>query len=297
MNSKYERFKGVFTALLTPYHKDGSIHTESLKKMVEYGIAKGVNGFYIGGSTSEAFLLSQEERKQLFKTAIETCKGRAVAICHAGAISTKHSIDMAQYAESIGADAISAVTPFYYPLSADEIVAHYKAITNAVSLPFIAYCIPGFSGVSFKPEHFRSLYEHDRIIGVKYTHFDLYAMERIKQINPERIVYSGFDESCVGGVAMGADGIVGSTFNFFAADYIKIRSLIHDGKVDEALVIQHKLNDFIDVLLEAGVFAGLKYILSKQLNIETNGVRAPLKQLNSKDMQRFDALLSKYGYS
>ena len=90
-----EKFKGVFPALLTPFDKNGAINTDSIKKLVEFNVKKGVNGFYVGGSSGEGLLLTVEERKQLFKAAAEANEGRTTLIAHVGTICTDHAIEMA----------------------------------------------------------------------------------------------------------------------------------------------------------------------------------------------------------
>ena len=170
MNININRFKGLLPALLTPYDKNGKISSDSLQKLIDNCIGQGVDGFYVGGSTGEAFLLTTEERKLLIKLAMEAVAGKKPVICQVGAVGTDIAIDLAQWAEKNCADAISAVAPFYYPFSKEQILNHYTAITDSVSIPMIVYNIPGLSGVSLSEDDFKRLYEHDRIIGVKHTH-------------------------------------------------------------------------------------------------------------------------------
>lgn len=288
------KFKGIFPALLTPYDSSGKINEESIKKLEDNCLTKGVNGFYIGGSTGEAFLLSHKERKQLIDTAVKGCDNRGVTICQIGAVSTNHSVDLAQYAESAGASAISAVAPFYYPFSKEEIINHYLEITNSVSIPMIVYNIPGLSGVHFTTEDFKKLYEHERIIGVKHTHHNLYEMERIKAIDPSRLVLFGFDEVFISGMTMGADGAIGSTFNLLSERYIEIRQLLNSGEIEEARRKQSVINEIITVFILSGVFASLKYAISSRLGIEMGNVRAPFKPLSGNAKKEIDRVLDKY---
>ena len=116
-----EKFKGVFPALLTPFDKNGAINVDSVKKLVDLNVKKGVNGFYVGGSSGEGLLLTVDERKQLFKAAAEANEGRTTLIAHVGTICTDHAIEMAKYAKEVGFDAISAVAPYYYGFGYDAI--------------------------------------------------------------------------------------------------------------------------------------------------------------------------------
>jgi N-acetylneuraminate lyase len=295
MNIDIKRFKGLIPALLTPYDKEGRISPDSLQQLTDYCITQGVDGFYVGGSTGEAFLLSTEERKLLIRLALEANGGRKPAICQVGAVGTGIAVELAQWAEKNGADAVSAVAPFYYPFNKEQILNHYTAITDSVSIPMIVYNIPGLSGVSLSEDDFRRLYEHERIIGVKHTHYNLYEMERIKAIDPDRLVFFGFDELTLAGVAMGADGAIGSTFNLMAGEYIQLRKLFHEGKNAEALEKQKEINEIISTMIPLGVFASLKYAISSRRDIPMGEVRAPFTPLSDTEKARLDAVLDKYG--
>ena len=143
------KFKGVFPALLTPFKADGSINDDSVAKLIEYNVRKGVDGFYVGGSTGEGMLLTVDERKQLFRASAEANAGRTTMIAHVGTICTDHAIELAKYAKEVGFDAISAVAPYYYSFSYDAIKNYYLDIVNSVDIPMIIYNFPNASGFNF----------------------------------------------------------------------------------------------------------------------------------------------------
>ncbi|NQT58096.1 MAG: N-acetylneuraminate lyase [Bacteroidetes bacterium] len=289
------RFKGIFPALLTPFDEKGKINRDSVQKLVDYCLDQGVDGFYVGGSTGEAFLLTLEERKELIEAALEANAGRKTVICQVGAVGTAMAIELAKWAETKGADAISAVAPFYYPFTKDQVINHYMAVTDSVSLPMIVYNIPGLSGVNLTEDDFKRLYKHKRIIGVKHTHHNLFEMERIKSIDPERLIFFGFDEVTLAGISMGADGAIGSTFNLMAGDFIKLKKLFSEGKNTEALEVQKGINEIISVFLPLGIFAALKYALTSRRDIPMGDVLAPFTPLDEKGKRKVDEALEKYG--
>lgn len=129
------KFKGLFAALLTPFNSDWSINEASVKKLIDFNIANGTDGFYVGGSTGEGMVLTNEERKELFKFAADANAGRKTMIAHVGTISTDAAIDMAKCAEELGYDAVSAVAPYYYSFSPEAVTQYYKDIAASVSLP------------------------------------------------------------------------------------------------------------------------------------------------------------------
>ena len=108
------KFKGIFPALLTPFNEKDEINEKALEKLIEYNIQKGVTGFYVGGSTAEAFLLSDEERLQVYRLVKEIVGKRCTLIAHIGCISTGQTIMFGECVQSLGYDAVSAVAPFYY---------------------------------------------------------------------------------------------------------------------------------------------------------------------------------------
>ena len=115
-------YHGIYAALVTPYTKDGAVNYDELQKLVRHLISQGIDGFYVGGSTAETFLLSSEERKKTLEAVVEANAGEKKVICHVGAISTNEAIDYAQHAEKAGANAVSAISPFYYKFSKSEIM-------------------------------------------------------------------------------------------------------------------------------------------------------------------------------
>ncbi len=269
-------FKGIFTALLTPFTLDGKVNEKALEKLIERNIKQGVDGFYCCGSTAEVFMMTNEMRKGLMKTIADITKGRVTLIAHVGAVSTDECVDLAKCAYELGYDAVSAVAPFYYKFGYDEIVAHYNAIANATPLKCVVYNIPAFSGVNFSAAQLGDLISGDKFIGLKNTALDCFTIETVKSHNPTKIVYNGYDEMFLSGMAAGCDGGIGSTYNFMADKFVKILDLFNQNKMKEALAIQHECNEIITSLCKVGVMAGEKAILNI-LGYDFGDCRLPFK--------------------
>ena len=268
------QYKGIFTALLTPFTSDGSIHTRALAWLIERNIRAGVTGFYACGSTAEVFTLSTDERRTLMRLCAEFVAGRTTMIAHIGAISTDESVSLAKYAKELGYDAVSAVAPFYYKFTFDEILAHYRAIADATELPVIVYNFPAFSGVTLDADKLAVFMEDDRFLGIKHTSNDFFTLETVKSHFPDKLVYNGYDEMFLSGLAVGADGGIGSTYNLMAEKYVKIRAHYLAGEMDAARALQHECNEIIRVLLKLGVMAGEKAVLNL-LGGDFGGCRKP----------------------
>ena len=271
-------FKGIFPALLTPFDSKGNINKKVLTELVEYNIGKGVSGFYVNGSTAEAFLLTDEERNSVYETVAEAVNGRATLIAHVGAISTEKTISFAQTAKKCGYDAISAISPFYYKFSFEQIKKHYYTVVDNVDMPMIVYNFPNFSGVNLTVDQVAQFFCDSRFIGIKHTSNDFNALERFKASFPDKLVYNGFDEMFLSGIAMGADGGVGSTYNFMAEKFIKIMKLYAEGKTHDALEVQNEANRIIAVLSKIGIMESEKEVLC-QLGFDFGGARMPFSEL------------------
>ena len=170
--------RGIFSALLVSYNEDGSINEKGLREIIRHNIDNmKVDGLYVGGSTGENFMISTEEKKRIFKIVKDEAKDQIKLIAQVGSINVYESVELAKFATALGYDAISAVTPFYYKFSFNEIKDYYNTIINSVNNRLIIYSIPFLTGVDMTVEQFGELFENEKIIGVKFTAADFYLLE------------------------------------------------------------------------------------------------------------------------
>lgn len=269
-----DKFKGLFSALLTPFNEDGSINFDSLEKLVEFNLQNGIDGFYVGGSTGEGLLLSPEERMQVFECVKKANKGRATLIAHVGTICTLDAIKMAKKAEELEYDAISAVAPYYYGFTLDAVLGYYNDIVNSTSLPMIIYNFPNSGGFSLTKEIANKLFENEKFIGIKHTSGDMFTLNQFKTLNREIVVYNGFDETLLAGLSMGADGAIGSTYNFMGKKFKKIMNCFNSGEIETAKALQNEANEIICEMIKYGVFQSEKAILT-EMGIDMGQCRPP----------------------
>lgn len=276
---------GIFTALLTPFNDDYTINEASLKKLVEFNLEKGVNGFYVGGSTGEGMVMSPEERKEVFRIVKEAAGDRVPMIAHCGAISTDSAIDMAKTAEALGYTAVSAVAPFYYSFPYPAIRKYYDDIVSSVSIPMVVYNFPGGNGFTFTADYASEMFEDERFIGIKHTSADLFALQQFKQkIKRPVKLFNGFDEMCLGGLSMGADGAIGSTYNFMADRFLKIYDEFHNGSIEKAQKIQNGANEIIAEMIKYGVFQCEKAVLT-HMGIDMGPCRRPFLPISKEGFE------------
>ena len=172
-----EKYQGIFTALLTPFDKNDRVNEKELEKLVKFNIDMGVKGFYVGGSTAEAFLLSTDERKQIMDI-VKSAAPEATLIAHIGSIDERVATELALHAQKTGYDVISSVAPFYYKFSFEEIKNYYYRLADAAGLPMLVYHFPAFSGVNMGVNEMKQFLCDDRFIGIKYTSNDFFTMEQ-----------------------------------------------------------------------------------------------------------------------
>ena len=144
-----KHFTGIYPALVTPFDESGRVSLGIVTKLIDSLLEKGVSGFYVGGSTGEAYLLTSEERKQYLEAVMKVVDGRCDVIANIGMFATEHAIELARHAESVGVAAVSSVPPFYFPFEIKEYITYYHDIANAVTVPVILYNIPAMSKVNF----------------------------------------------------------------------------------------------------------------------------------------------------
>ena len=274
---------GVMPAMITSFNNDESINKEGIRKTVNYLISERVDGLYITGSTGETFLMSQEEKKQAIEIIVEEVNGRVPVIAHIGSIGTKITTELGQYAEKVGVDALSALPPFYYGFSNDEIFNYYKDISNSTSLPITVYNISHANLMDL--DMLKRLASIKNVKGVKYTaptHFNFSKIK--KEIGESFKIYSGMDEMTLSGLISGADGIIGSFYNLMPELFVEIYKQVKNNNINEAKKIQEKINIIILFALKKSGYPFIKMGL-KWLNIDSGYVRRPFNSIIDSEIE------------
>lgn len=280
-----KEFQGVYAALMTPFKADGSVDHEALKGLADHCIKSGLTGLYVGGSTGEGFLLTEEERMEVFRTVGKHLSGKCNLFAHVGAISTDSAIRMAKVAEASGFDAVSAVAPFYYAFPLEAIKTYYSDIMHATSLPMLMYNFPNAGGFNGMLDVVNEFIEDDKLLGIKHTSQNLFELEMFKHLKRHLFVFNGFDEMLVAGLSMGADGGIGSTYNFMPHIILDIYNSFNKGDIAAAQKAQEKANRIIEAMIPFGVFQMEKEILN-QLGIPVGECRKPFLPLSEEGKKK-----------
>ncbi|WES68978.1 N-acetylneuraminate lyase [Superficieibacter sp. HKU1] len=283
--------RGVMSALLTPFDAQQQIDKASLRRLVRFNIEQGIDGLYVGGSTGEAFVQSLAEREEVLEIVAEEGKGEITLIAHVGCVSTAESQQLASAAKRYGFDAVSAVTPFYYPFSFDEHCEHYRAIIDSADgLPMVVYNIPALSGVKLTLDQIKTLVTLPGVGALKQTSGDLFQMEQIRRAHPDLVLYNGYDEIFASGLLAGADGGIGSTYNIMGWRYQGIVQALEEGDIAKAQQLQRECNKVIDLLIKVGVFRGLKTVLHYMDVVSVPLCRKPFAPVEEKYLPELKTL-------
>ncbi len=241
-------FKGCGTAIITPFTEDG-VNFEEFGKLLEDQITNHVDAIIVCGTTGEASTMTESERKETIKFAVDKVAGRVPVIAGTGSNNTKAAVEMTKYVESVGADGCLVVTPYYNKTTQDGLVAHYKAIAEATTLPIILYSVPSRTGVNILPATCKKLSEIENIVAIKEASGNLSQIAEIKNLcGDELSIYSGNDDQITPILSVGGIGVI-SVLSNVAPEYThNIVNNFLNGNIKEAIDAQVKAIPLIKAL-------------------------------------------------
>jgi len=287
-------FNGSATALITPF-TETSVNYEVLGELIEHQIQGGTDAIVFLGTTGEPSTMSFEEEHVLMDYAVKKVAGRAKVIFGCGSNNTADAVMTAKKAESYGADGLLAVTPYYNKCTQNGLVEYYKAICEAVSIPVIAYNVPGRTGVEIQPATMAKIAEIPNIAGIKDAGGNMSkTMETFRLVREKCDVYSGEDALNLPILACGGAGVISVLSNVVPADVKKLCTLVKDGKLQEAIELNDKL-----LPLANACFVEVNPIPVKQamnlLGFDAGTPRAPLTKLEPQNEEKLRAAMKNYG--
>ena len=228
----FEGMAGAYSALYTPFRKDGSLNEEMIEKVIGYGLARGLKGFYLTGSTGEGFLLSKEERKRVYSRAAKAANGHAKLIAHVGCLATDDAVELARHAAKVGIDWVSSVAPVYFGQNFDAAYDHYRRISSATDLPFMIYSL----GADIVPDRDAKFFDLKNVKGMKYTNYKYWTVQALRnRLSKEAIFFAGADEQVLPALATGIfAGCIGTSQNIIPAHFARICALAEKNNFAEA---------------------------------------------------------------
>lgn len=294
--------EGLIAAPFTPMHADGQLNLDAIGPMASLLGRQGVAGVFVGGSTGESLSLTLQERLDLTRTWISSAPRGQKVLIHVGAGSIEDSKAIAAHAQQHGATAIASMAPvFFKPRNHEELVAYCGAVASAApELPFYYYHIPFRTGVCLPVAGFlrAASTRVPKLAGVKFTHEDLMDYQECLALEDGRFdMLFGRDEMLLAGLALGARGAVGTTYNFAAPLYTRIIAAFQHGDIEEARRLQLRAVHMIQLLadMDAPVLSAAKAVMG-MIGVECGPPRLPLPSLREDQKNALRTGLEQLGF-
>lgn len=286
-------FKGCCTAMSTPFTSDG-INYPEFKKLINDQIDAGIDAILVCGTTGESSTMTETEKKEAIKFAVEVANKRVPVIAGTGGNNTKSVIEMSKYAESVGVDGLLIVTPYYNKTTQAGLVAHYSAVASSTSLPIILYSVPGRTGVNISPETCLELSKIENIVAIKEASGNLSQVAKIAALCGDNLhIYSGNDDQVLPTLSLGGLGVISVISNLAPAKFTKMTHDFFEGKFEEAKKVQLESIELIDALFCEVNPIPVKAALN-MMNYDFGTPRLPLIEMSPKGKERLEKALKNY---
>lgn len=288
--------KGALTALITPFDKNGNVSEKTLCDLVEWQVKQGINGLVPVGTTGESPTLSYQEHKRVIELCVRQVAKRVPVIAGAGSNSTKEAVELAEFAEKAGADAVLVVTPYYNKPNQRGMYEHFSTVAKAISIPLIIYNIPGRSVVDMTADTMAKLHhDFENIIGVKDATGKIErASEQRRKCGKDFVQLSGDDSTALGFNAQGGVGCISVTSNIAPKQCAELFQACRENNFAKALELNDRLMPLNRALFLEPSPAGVKYAAEK-LGICTSVVRSPIVPIEDGTKHIIDAALKHAG--
>jgi len=272
--------RGSIVALITPMDAQGDVDDQALARLVDLHIESGTAAIVAVGTTGESATLDEREHCAVIARIIELAAGRIPVIGGTGANSTTEAIRLTRCAADAGADAALLVTPYYNKPTQAGLIAHHRAVAEAVDIPQILYNVPGRTACDMLPDTAAELARVDRIIGLKEATGDLTRVERLRDLcGPEFAIYSGDDATGCELMLRGGDGVISVTSNVAPRDMAAMCRAALAGNREEALAINRRLDPLHQALFVESNPIPVKWALC-EMGLCQSGIRLPLTWLS-----------------
>lgn len=286
-------FKGCGTALITPFTNDG-VDFEELRKLIEFQILEGIDSLVICGTTGESSTMSLEEKKSVIEFSIKIANGRVPIIAGTGGNNTKEVISLSKYAESVGADGLLLVTPYYNKTTQNGLIAHFTEIAKSVSLPIILYNVPSRTGLNIEPETCLELSKIPNIVGIKEASGNISQVAKIANLCQDNLaIYSGNDDQIVPILSLGGLGVISVLSNIYPK---YVHDLVMDyltGNWQKATASQVYAIPLINALFSEVNPIPIKYAVNK-IGFKAGLPRLPLVELSDKNKEKIDLIMKNW---
>lgn len=274
------QFKGLGTALVTPFLQNGEVDYAVLKELTRHIIDSGVDYIVALGTTSEAPTLTDDEKNRIVRTLVEVNQNRVPLVVGMGGPSTHHILQQFKTFDFSGVSAILSVTPYYNKPTQTGLIEHYQELAYHAPLPVILYNVGSRTGCNMEPDTTLKLAEQKNIIGIKEASGLMNQIMYVVKHKPKDfLVISGDDAITLPLMAVGADGLISVVANAFPSEMAQMVHFAQDGNFAAAADIHYKLLNIIQACFKEGSPAGVKAFLAVQNRLEYY-LRLPLARVS-----------------
>lgn len=289
------KLTGILAAVVTPFNEDLSIDFEGIDRQVEHIVGNGIHGLVPGGSTGEFTTLSLEERKSANKRYVDAVAGRVPVLVGTGAQTTEETIELTRAAADDGADGVMVVPPYYDALSFDELLDHFRSVSEAVDLPIMYYNIPSNTGVELTPEQLARLGRETNVFSYKNTDDDFPSFtEAVLHHADDITALNGYDTLTFSALALGAQAGVWGAASILPAECRALFDAFADRDLDRARELWRKLQP-VCVFLESHNYAAAIKAGTTLVGVPSGPVRKPVRPLSEPVVEEFRQVLRSAG--
>lgn len=287
-------FVGCGTAIVTPFTDDG-VNYEEFRKLLENQVENNIDAIIVCGTTGEASTMTKEERKETIKFAVDVVNKRTKVIAGTGSNNTKEAVEMSKYAESVGVDGVLVVTPYYNKTTQKGLIAHYKEIADAITIPIILYSVPSRTGVNILPETCLELSKIENIVAIKEASGNISQVAKIANLCGDNLtIYSGNDDQIIPVLSLGGKGVISVLSNVMPKYTHEMVRKYLDGQVREACEMQLKVLDLIENLFSEVNPIPVKHALNL-VGYNYGKPRLPLIELSDENKEKMRNVMLKHG--
>ncbi len=288
-------FTGCAVALITPMHEDGSVNYETLGKLVDFHLSSGTSAFVACATTGESPVLSHDEHCKVVEFIVNRTAKKVPVIASSGSNNTAYALELSRDLQSVGADALLMITPYYNKTSQTGFVKHFTYIADRVDLPIIMYNIPSRTGCNILPETYLELSKHPNIAGTKEANGDLAAAAKTAALcGDDLTIYSGEDNLTLPILSIGGKGVISTSANLIPKAMSDICRLYFQGNEAESRKLFLEYLDLMNVLFIDVNPMPVKAAMN-MAGWDCGGCRLPLTSVSEENKARLRVALKKYG--
>ncbi len=289
------KFEGIMPALVTPLNADETINKETLSKLIGFLLGQGADGFYLAGATGEGLNLRPEQRRVLVEECIRIVDRKKPCIVQVASTDFQVAVELARHAEACGAEAISATPPIFFSYDQDDVYNYYKELAGSVHIPMMIYNSP-LAGFPIDAKFAARLFEIENVTAIKWTSPNYFQLMELKNITQgDMNVINGPDEMLLMGLSAGADGGIGTTYNFMLPLIRKIYGNFKNGNMKAAQEAQMKAAHIIEAMKPYALIPAVKAIM-EQLGFAVGNATFPMKRLDNETVVSLMSDINKAGF-